>query len=438
MRPTQRCLTVFASGLVAAALPTVFGADSWWLVWLLLLILFVGALAVEFAWLPSKRALTLQVQHPDVLPLGHALRFVVTGEPAGKSLHVACDVELELSGAAQEMPALRLVVAGEQAVSATLELDPARRGELQLHALHVRWTGPLKLLWHEHVEDLDRTIRIVVDVAAVRGRVSRMVENREFQLGLKVERYAGDGTEFDSIREYVQGMDHRAIDWKSSARHQSLMAREYRAERAQSMMLCVDSGRLMGEPLAGMPRLDRAIQAALELAFVSLRTGDRCGVFSFADRAHKVLLPLAGVHAMQAIQDQLVSVNYSDKETNFTLSMTQLLQQLRRRTLVVLFTDFADSVTAELMLRNLGWLAKRHLLLFVALRDPLLDELVACDPEAVDDVHRAVVADEIVTERKLVLQRIRQSGAQVLDVDVAELGPALISRYLAMKRRELL
>ncbi len=453
MRPTPRALKILGGGLLVSVLPTVTGMNELWLVWAVYVIGFAAALVFEFAMLPSARAVELKLDYPSVLPLGHTATFKLTGR---SSRPVHCRIELETAGDIEsgsddgKLPAIELPLPGSGAegagdpdgsggtVAIELPVKPERRGLLHIRTLHARWPGPLGLLWHETTAAIDGTMQVVVDVAAVRGRVSRMVENREFQLGLKVERYAGDGTEFDSIREFVHGMDHRTIDWKSTARHRTLHSREYRAERAQSMMVCIDSGRLMGEPLAGTPRLDRAIQAALELAFVSLRTGDRVGVYSFADRPQKALMPMAGVHAMHAIQEQLVALEYGDLETNFTLGMTQLLQQLRRRTLLVLFTDFLDSVTAELMLRNLGWLARRHLLLFVALRDPLLDGLVDKTPTVVEDVHRAVVADEIATERRIVLQRIRESGAQVLDVDVHELGPALINRYLAMKRREML
>lgn len=443
MRPTPLALKILGVGLLVSILPTVFGVDGLWLVWLCFVVGFVLILTAEFALLPSARSVDLELTFDKVLPLGQTAKFVVAGRA---SRTVMCHIEIETRGDVDSgvgesfLPALQLPLSGADDEERRVELpvQPARRGVLHIVAMHVRWPGMMGLLWHEMRQEIGQKMEVVVDVGSVRARVSRMVENREFQVGLKVERYAGDGTEFESIREFVQGMDHRTIDWKSTARHRALRSREYRAERAQSMMVCIDSGRLMGEPIAGMPRLDRAIQAALELAFVSLRTGDRVGVYSFADKPDKAMLPIAGVHAMQAIQEQLVALEYSDHETNFTLAMTQLLQQLRRRTLLVLFTEFLDSVTAELMLRNLGWLARRHLLLFVALRDPMMDEVVGRTPAKNDDVHRAVVVDEIMTERRVVLQRIRESGAQVLDVDVKDLGPALIERYLALKRREML
>jgi uncharacterized protein (DUF58 family) len=309
---------------------------------------------------------------------------------------------------------------------------------LALAAVHVRWTGALGLLSRELVYRQPAEVRVLADVAAVRRRTARMITNREFTTGLKPERYVGDGSDFESLRDFVAGMDRRAIDWKATARHREVLCREFRAERDHPVMLCIDSGRLMGELLDGMPRLDHAILAALQLAYVCLRTGDCVGLFTFADKPQATVLPQAGVHALQAIQERLTSIAYSPAETNFTLGMTELLRQLRRRTLVVLFTDFADSVTAELMLRNVAWLARRHLLLFVALRDPLPERLADAELGAPRDLHRAVVADEIRRERLLVLERIRQTGAQVLDAAAADLDGGLIDRYLQVKRRELL
>lgn len=435
MRPTRRCLGVFAGGLLFAALPTLFGAADLWWAWLAAIVVFTIVLAVELALLPTPGQVQLSVQAPLVLHFGDAAALVVA---AASARVIDAEVHVEIEGACEPLPPALLQVRGGEPARAELPLRPSRRGPLRLVACHARWVGPLGLLWCEVQQPLTERIRVVTNVRAVRQRAARMVENREFSTGLKVERFLGEGSDFDSLREFVMGMDRRAIDWKATARHREVLCRDFRAERDHAVMLCVDAGRLMGEPLAGMPRLDHAILAALQLAFVCLRTGDRVGLYSFADQPQKALVPQAGVHALAAIQERLAGLEYSDAETNFTLAMTDLLQRLRRRTLVVLFTDFVDSVTAELMLRNVGWLARRHLLLFVAMRDPLLATLAAHEPATIEDVHRAVVAEEIHRERLLVLERIRAAGAQVLDTEVGSLDAGLIQRYLQMKRRELL
>jgi uncharacterized protein (DUF58 family) len=158
---------------------------------------------------------------------------------------------------------------------------------------------------------------------------------------------------------------------------------------------------------------------------------------AFAERPQHFLAPQAGMPALQAVQTRVAELTYGLHETNFTLGLTDLLQRLQRRSLVVMFTEFVDPIAAELMLRNLQWLARRHVLVFVALRDPLLGRQAAAAPERLGDVHRAVVAGEMMHDREVVLQRLRQLGAQVVDCGVDELAVDLVDRYLAVKRREL-
>lgn len=435
IRPTGRALAGLAAGLPIAALPTITGGLVPWLAWLGCVGLFATLLAIEFALLPARRALAIDVEPPPLVHLGDAA-VVHVRVTATRRANV--DLRLAWLGAIEPLPPVRLAVGPDLIANVELPLVPRRRGVVVITGCHARWTGPLRLLWCEVEQRAPQKVAVTANVRAVRQRALRMVQNREFQVGLKVERYVGDGSDFDSLREFVVGMDRRSIDWKATARHRSLLSREFRAERDHAVMLCVDTGRLMGEPLDGMPRLDHAIHAALQLGFVCLRTGDRVGLYAFADKPQHFLAPQAGVHALQAIQLRLADLDYGAAESNFTLAMTELLQRLRRRTLVVMFTDFVDSVTAELMLRNVEWLARRHLLLFVALRDPLLGEVAEAAPRSFEDVHRAVVAEDIHRERLLVLERIRRSGALVLDVRADQLDAGLVDRYLTVKRRELL
>ncbi|MBK8099760.1 MAG: DUF58 domain-containing protein [Planctomycetes bacterium] len=433
IRPTARALVVFALGLPIAALPTLLG-DGWWFAWAAWLVLVLLALLIELGSMPWRRAVALEVDIAPVLHIGTEEPLLVR---VMASRAVELQIRVECSGPVAPLPELSVHTAPGATGVVSAPLRATRRGVIRCVALHARWAGGLRLLWRELIVPVGRELAVIPDVRAVRARALRLVGRREFQVGLKVERYVGDGSEFDSLREFVAGMDRRAIDWKATARHRRLLVREFRAERDHQVLLCVDAGRLMGEPLQGLPRLDHAIHAALQLGYVCLRTGDRVGWFAFADRGLTFVPPQAGVHALHAIQEQATGLDYSAAETNFTLSVTELLQRLHRRTLVVLFTEFVDSITTELMLPNVAHLARRHLLLFVALRDPLLDDLAGRRPATATDLHRAAVADELVRERRLVLERIRRAGAQVLDASIDELDAGLVDRYLQIKRKEL-
>jgi uncharacterized protein (DUF58 family) len=272
----------------------------------------------------------------------------------------------------------------------------------------------------------------------VRAVALRMFSDRNFMTGLKIERYVGDGSEFESLREYVPGLDHRAIDWKSSARHRKLLCQEFRAERNHQVMLAIDGGQLMSEPLAGVPKLDHAINAAILLGWFCLRTGDRVGLAGFDDRVRSWVEPAGGMHAFQRLQAMSAELDYRRTETNYTAALADVSTRLRRRSLIVLFTDFLDTVTAELMIDNVTRLARRHLVLFVAIKDPSLETRALERPRDLDTLHQAVVAADFARERTVVLERLKRVGAHCIDATPDRFSMAIVNRYLDIKRRELL
>lgn len=434
IRPTARALAVAAALLPLAAAPAISNAPELFWLWAGAWLLWLLAMLLEFAMLAPRSSIEVAVQHPAALPLGEAatVTVTVTAQQATR-----LEILLDVDGPQAPWPIAAIESTPEQTATVQLPLTPTQRGIVELLRLHLCWHGPLQLLRQTSSEPVLRRIAILPNLPLVRRKALQMLDRRELRSGGRVERYLGDGSEFTALRDFVAGMDRRAIDWKATARHHKLLSREFRAERDHNVLLCLDTGRLMREPLAGMPRLDHAIHAALQLGVVCLRTGDRVGMHSFAEQPQHFLSPQAGMHALDAIQARMATLAYSTHETNFTLGLTDLLQRLPRRSLVVMFTEFVDSITAELMLRNLQWLARRHVLLFVALRDPLLTELAHASPSTPADLHRAVVANEMLQERELVLERLRRLGAQIVDCGSDQLAIDLVERYLAVKRREL-
>jgi uncharacterized protein (DUF58 family) len=232
-------------------------------------------------------------------------------------------------------------------------------------------------------------------------------------------------------------MDLRAIDWKQSARHGKLVAREFRTERYHNIVLALDSGRLMSAPLAQGARIDRAINSALLLAFVSLKLGDRVSLFAFDARPRVASGLVSGMTAFASLQRLAAGIDYSTEETNFTLGLTSLAGRLDHRSLVVVFTDFVDPTSAELMIEHVGRLTRTHLVLLVTFRDEELEALAEAEPSDPEAVSRAVVAGALLKQRHNVLSRLRRLGVQVLESRAEALGPALVNRYLDVMRREL-
>ncbi len=329
---------------------------------------------------------------------------------------------------------MRLVDGGG---AASFALLPARRGPGRVEEAWLAWTGPFGLLRRVVRRDLDLDVVVTPDLRRSRREALTFLDVREHRAGLKAVRYLGDGSEFEALREYLPGFDRRQIDWKASARHRKLLCREHRAERNHQVVVAVDTGHLMIEPLDGAPKVDRAIHAALSLALVAARTGDRVGFYTFDERPGRFVAPAAGTAHVVEIQRRAAEVEYSTSETNFSLGLLTLSARLRRRAMIVVTTEFVDTVTAELMVESIAHLAKRHLVLFVTFRDPALEALRSARPRSVVDLHRAVLAEDLLRERRVVRRRLARLGVQVLEAPWSAVGAELLNRYLEIKRREL-
>lgn len=436
LRPTRRAIAAAAAGLPLALLPAVVQPRLWPL-WLAFLGVFALALGADALLMPRRQGVQCSLELPGALAIGETAEARLTvWVPAVRPVPVG--VVLDLSDLLVPQPPLSALVSNTSEDGAVLpfRLVPTRRGRVAVERAWVRIPGPLGLMSRVAVFDLHREAMVVPDVRPVHTTALRFASDRHFRAGLKVERYAGDGTELDSLREHVHGDDPRFIDWKGSARHRRLITRQLRAERNQQVVLALDTGRLMAEPLDGVPKLDHAVTAALLLSYVSLRAGDRVGWLTFDARPGLWAEPQGGLRAFPVLRQLAGRIDYSDLETNFTLGLTSLAQRLRRRSLVVVLTDFVDTVTAELMVENLDRLSRRHLVVFVALQDPGLAAVAAQPPEDLLRLNRAVVAAALLRERELVLERLRGQGIQPIDAAPAQVQPRLINTYLEIKRRE--
>ncbi|NEX91591.1 DUF58 domain-containing protein [Caulobacter sp. 17J65-9] len=434
--PTRRAVILAAVGAPAAMLLGVM-APGFWLIGPGWIALMAGLLLADAALSARRGALALELAAPTNVgvgttePLPVAARFAKG--PAPRSVELALEADPRLGA----RPGRLTAEVNERAARGAFELAPARRGEAVMQKLWVRWRGPLGLVWKQTAETIDAVVPVTPDVQGVKNEAVRLFA-RDAMFGVKVQIDTGDGAEFHALRDFQTGMDRRAVDWKQSARHSALLAKEFRTERNHHIVVALDTGRLMCEPLAGLPRIDRALNAALLLAYVSLRMGDRAGLHAFDAKPRLTTGAVAGVGAFPLLQRMAAKLDYSAEETNYTLGLTALSGSLERRSLVVVFTDFADATSAELMIENIARLLRRHLVLFVVLRDEELEALARAEPHEPEDVSRAVTAAALLHERDKVIARLRRMGVHVVDAPVERVGPALLNAYLDLKRRDLL
>lgn len=318
-----------------------------------------------------------------------------------------------------------------------LPLRPRRRGRAAVRALWLRWRGPLRMIEFRRRDELDYKVDIVPDVRGIHETALQFFA-RDAVYGMKTQRMRGEGTEFDTLCEYMPGMDNRFIDWKRSARHRKLLCKEFRQERNHQIVLGFDTGHLMLEPLEGLPKLDHAIKAGLLLSWVSLYSGDLVGGCGFDLRFRSFLKPGRGMPYFKQFQRFTAGLDYHAEETNFTLGLAELNARLQRRALIVLFTEFVDSISAELLLESLQIMTRRHLVVFVTMRDPMLPGLREAPPGDFPSLAEAVLADDFLRERSVVLERVARLGVHCIDAPARAVSAELLNRYLMIKQRGLL
>jgi uncharacterized protein (DUF58 family) len=315
-----------------------------------------------------------------------------------------------------------------------LTYRPVRRGTGAVERLWLNWSGPLGLGARQLTRPVEAEVRVWPNVAPVRSPALQLYL-RQAQYGLIARRIRGEGSEFEALSEYQSGMDRRRIDWKASARHAHLYAKEFEAERNNQIVFAFDCGQAMCEPVAGLPRIDRAISAALTAAYVALKGGDKVALFGFAARPELFTPFVAHPGEFRRLQQAAAGLDYHAQEPNFTLALATLAGRLQRRSLVVVFSDFTDPTSAELMIESIGRLTARHLVVFVTLRDEELDSIATASPEAMQDLAMAVTADALLKQRALVISRLRQLGVDVIEAPHEAIGMRLIDAYFAIKRK---
>jgi uncharacterized protein (DUF58 family) len=319
-------------------------------------------------------------------------------------------------------------------------LQPVRRGDQRATAVTARSIGPLGLAGRQRSRPVPGQVRVLPPFLSRKHLPSRLAKLREID-GLLPTLIRGQGTEFDSLREYVVGDDVRSIDWRATARRADVMVRTWRPERDRRVVIVLDTGRMAAgrvgvDPTAadpaGWPRLDWSMDAALLLAALASRAGDhvdflahdrvsRAGVFG----ASRTELLAQLVDAMAPLQPTLV-------EPDWRAMVAAIARRTRRRSLVVLLTDLNATALDEGLLPVLPLLSAKHHVMIAAVADPRVDELAAGRSDAAA-VYDAAAAERARNDRHTIASRLRRSGVEVVDAAPTEIAPALADRYLAMK-----
>ncbi len=391
---------------------------------------------LDLALAASPRQLDLQREPVGQVRLGTAgastLRVTNTG---GRTLRgVVRDAWQPSAGAGRDRHRVRL--APGELVRLTTALVPSRRGDRLADQVTVRSFGPLGLGARQRSFAVGGAIRALPPFDSRKHLPSRLATLRQLD-GRSAVRVRGQGTEFDSLRDYVDGDDVRSIDWRASARRQHVVVRTWQPERDRRVILVLDTSRTSAGRVDDTPRLDSAMDAALLLAALASRAGDRVDLIA-GDRwvrarvtgASRTTLLADLVQAMAPLQPALL-------EASWPTLAAAIADTSRRRALVVLLTALEPAVIEESLLPTLASLTMHHQVVLASVSDPALSEMVERRGSAAE-VYDAAAAERAQALRLRTAAVLGRLGVGVVDASPQELPPRLADHYLTLKSQGLL
>ncbi|HKU67819.1 MAG TPA: DUF58 domain-containing protein [Candidatus Baltobacteraceae bacterium] len=317
-------------------------------------------------------------------------------------------------------------------------VTPVARGTAQLNALYCWYENGLGLLRRRLRITQEHSLRVYPDLSAVERYGNLHMRNRLIESGLRRMKLRGTGTELESMREWAPGDAFRAINWKATARRGRVMVAQYEVERTQNVMIVLDAGRLMTARVDEQRKLDYAVTAALSVASVAALANDKVGLVAFAAQILRAAAPRPSGRANSRIAGLLHDLEPRFEEADYESAFAYVRAHVRKRSLIVFFTDMVDPVAQSSVLAQIGTLARRHLVVCAFMNDAAIERRLETPAERPDDAYATAVALELQDERKTAAAVLSRMGVQVIDVPARTLTTSLIDRYLQIKARGLL
>ncbi|MFD5497730.1 DUF58 domain-containing protein [Streptomyces sp. NPDC127091] len=325
----------------------------------------------------------------------------------------------------------RLSVPAGERRRITTRLRPTRRGDRQADRVTIRSYGPLGLFARQGTHQVPWTVRVLPPFTSRKHLPSKLARLRELD-GRTSVLTRGEGTEFDSLREYVPGDDTRSIDWRATARQSAVAVRTWRPERDRHILLVLDTGRTSAGRVGDIPRLDASMDAALLLAALASRAGDRVDLLAHDRRLRALVQGRSAGDVLPSLVNAMATLEPELVETDARSLTATALRTAPRRSLIVLFTTLDTAPIEEGLLPVLAQLTQRHTVLLASVADPHLAQMSKARGNA-DAVYEAAAAAQAQTERDRTAEQLRRHGVTVVDATPDGLAPALADAYLALK-----
>ncbi len=318
------------------------------------------------------------------------------------------------------------------------DLRPTERGEYHFGSLNIYVSSPLRLISRRFTFDKDQMVPTYPSYIQLRKYDLIAFSNNLFQYGIKKIRRIGHTMEFEQIKEYVQGDDLRTLNWKATAKRNSLMVNQFQDEKSQSVYMAIDKGRVMQMPFDGLSLLDYAINSALVLSNVILKKQDKAGLFSFSKKVENRVFAERRGSQMQKILETLYNVKTDFFESDYSRLYVDIKKNINQRSLIILYTNFETMDGLNRQLPYLKGIAKSHLLVVVFFSNTELNGIINKKTTTIQEVYDKVIAEKFMFEKRLIVNELKKYGIHSVLTQPENLTLDAINKYLEIKSRGIL
>ena len=332
----------------------------------------------------------------------------------------------------------RLKLAMGEGKNIRYKLRPTERGVYSFGHVRVFASTPIGLVQRRFTLCQPCDVKVYPSYLMLTRYELLAMSNNLAEMGIKKIRKVGNHTEFEQIKDYVSGDDFRLINWRATARTSRLMVNVYQDERSQQVFNIIDKGRVMQQAFRGMTYLDYAINASLVLSYIAMRKEDKAGVVTFSDHFEDFVPASRRTGHMQNILEMLYRQQTRFAESDYSALVAEVNLHITKRSLLILYTNFANRISMERQLPYLLQLNRRHRLLVVFFEDHEVKDYLATRSDSDEEYYRHVVAEQFAYEQRLIVSSLKQRGILALLTTPEALSVDVLNKYLEIKTRELL
>ncbi len=315
---------------------------------------------------------------------------------------------------------------------------PVDRGEYYFGHLNIFVSSVLKIIKRKYKFQNQQMVMVYPSIIQMQKYDFLAISNALTEIGLKKIRRIGNTSEFEQIKDYVQGDDFRTVNWKATAKRAQLMVNQFQDEKSQPIYSIIDTGRIMKMPFNGLKLLDYAINSTLAFSNVALKKHDKVGMISFSKKIETFLPAIQKLTYLNRILETLYNIDTQFTDSDFGLLYAQLKRKVTHRSLLLLYTNFEHISGLKRQMPYLQVISKKHMLVVVLFENTELDTILNENAEDLQTIYHKTIAEKFAFEKRLMVKELQKHGIQSILTAPENLTINTINKYLEIKARGLL